>query len=66
MMIPVAILWGHRTERCFQSDTKYSREKHTARPNYTLKGELLGFYAQLEGLSLIPASPMKRRWLVDN
>lgn len=57
MMIPVAILWGIGTERCFQSDTKYSREKHTARPELYVERGVARLYAQLEGLSRNTSQP---------
>lgn len=57
MMIPVAILWGIGTERCFQSDTKHSREKHTARPELYVERGVARLYAQLEGLSRNTSQP---------
>ncbi len=57
-MIPVAILWGASVQKDVSNQIQSILEKSISLdPNYTLKGELLGFYAQLEGLSRNTSQP---------
>lgn len=57
MMIPVAILWGSVQKDVSNQIQSILEKGIPLDPNYTLKGELLGFYAQLEGLSRNTSQP---------